>query len=143
MHCACEKRRFAFTSFALRRLYRNVNFLSAGTVCSEVAESGAVKWTPLALLHLAFQRNIAYRPVARQGSRNETTAVAMQRRSIHASTTIELILETVFSTWSVQRGYKEDKWGNPRGWDPRKTAQHIQKTDPSSRQKGRPTKTRP
>jgi hypothetical protein len=39
---------------------------------------------------------------------NETRAVAMQRRGKHASTT-ELLLETVFSTRSVQMGYKEDK----------------------------------
>jgi hypothetical protein len=25
-------------------------------------------------------------------------------------------LETVFSTQSVQRGYKEDKWGEPVSW---------------------------
>jgi riboflavin synthase len=34
----------------------------------------------------------------------ETTAVAMQRRRKHASATIKLLLETVFSTRSVQRG---------------------------------------
>jgi hypothetical protein len=28
-------------------------------------------------------------------------------------TTIELLLETVFSTRPVQSGYKEDNWGNP------------------------------
>jgi hypothetical protein len=33
---------------------------------------------------------------------NETTAVAMQRHGKHASTTIELLLETVFPTRSVQ-----------------------------------------
>jgi methylglyoxal synthase len=27
--------------------------------------------------------------------------------------TIELLLKTVFSTQSVQRGYKEDNWGKP------------------------------
>jgi hypothetical protein len=27
--------------------------------------------------------------------------------------TIELLLETVFSTRSMQRGYKEDNWGGP------------------------------
>jgi hypothetical protein len=27
--------------------------------------------------------------------------------------TIVLLLETVFSTWSVQRGFKEDNWGDP------------------------------
>jgi hypothetical protein len=27
------------------------------------------------------------------------------------NTTIELLLETVFSTRSLQRGYKEDNWG--------------------------------
>jgi hypothetical protein len=26
--------------------------------------------------------------------------------------TIEVLLETVFSTWSVQRGDKEDNWGD-------------------------------
>jgi hypothetical protein len=44
---------------------------------------------------------------------NETRAVAIERRGKHASTTIELLLETVFSTRSVQRGYKEDNWGDP------------------------------
>jgi hypothetical protein len=27
--------------------------------------------------------------------------------------TIKLLLETVFSTWSVHSGYKEDNWGDP------------------------------
>jgi hypothetical protein len=43
---------------------------------------------------------------------NDTTAVAMQRRGKHASTPIELLLETAFSTRSVQRGYKKDNWGD-------------------------------
>jgi hypothetical protein len=30
----------------------------------------------------------------------------------HASRTIELLLETVFSIRSVQIGYKEEKWGD-------------------------------
>jgi hypothetical protein len=34
---------------------------------------------------------------------NKKTAVALQRRGKHASTTIELLLETMFSTRSVQR----------------------------------------
>jgi hypothetical protein len=40
---------------------------------------------------------------------NETTADGMQRRGKHASTTTELLLETVFTIRSVQRGYKEEK----------------------------------
>jgi hypothetical protein len=43
---------------------------------------------------------------------NETTAVAIQRCGKSTSTAIELLLETVFSTWSVQRGYKEDNWSD-------------------------------
>jgi hypothetical protein len=43
---------------------------------------------------------------------NETTAVAMQQRGKHASTTTELLLETVFSTRSVQRAHKEENWGD-------------------------------
>jgi membrane-anchored protein YejM (alkaline phosphatase superfamily) len=43
---------------------------------------------------------------------NETTTVAIQQCSKHASTTVELLLEMVFSTWSVQRGYKEDNLGD-------------------------------
>jgi hypothetical protein len=31
-------------------------------------------------------------------------------------TTIELLLEMVFSSLSVQNGYKEDNWGNPLCW---------------------------
>jgi hypothetical protein len=42
---------------------------------------------------------------------NETTAIAMQQHGKQASTTTELLLETMFSTQSVQRGYKEDNWG--------------------------------
>jgi hypothetical protein len=57
---------------------------------------------------------VAYRPVAGQRPlNNKTTAVAMQRHSKHASTTIELLLEMVFCTQSMQRGYKEDNWGDP------------------------------
>jgi hypothetical protein len=44
---------------------------------------------------------------------NETTAVAMQQRGKHASTTIELLLETVFSMWSMPRSYLEDNLGDP------------------------------
>jgi hypothetical protein len=33
----------------------------------------------------------------------------------HAIT--ELLLETVFSTWSVQTGYKEDNCGDPESWE--------------------------
>jgi hypothetical protein len=44
---------------------------------------------------------------------NETTAVAMQRRREQASTTVELLLETAFSAWSVPKSYLEDNWGDP------------------------------
>jgi hypothetical protein len=44
---------------------------------------------------------------------NETITVAMQRRGKHASTRIKLLLETVFSTRSLQRSYLEDNWGHP------------------------------
>jgi hypothetical protein len=43
---------------------------------------------------------------------NVTKAVALQRIGKHASTTIELLLETVFSIRPVQSGYKEENWGN-------------------------------
>jgi hypothetical protein len=73
---------------------------------------------------------------------DETTAFAMQERGKHASTTIELLLETVsfnpllgscnnwpttmeigvFSSWFVPRSYLEDNWGYPRScqftWKP-------------------------
>jgi hypothetical protein len=45
---------------------------------------------------------------------NETTALAMQRPGKRTSATVELLLETVFSAWSVRRGYLEDKWGGAR-----------------------------
>jgi hypothetical protein len=44
---------------------------------------------------------------------NQKKVVAMQRRGKHASTIIELLLEMVLSTRSVQRGYKEENWGDP------------------------------
>jgi hypothetical protein len=45
----------------------------------------------------------------------------MQHVSKHVSGatnshTIELLLERVFSTQSVQSGYKEDNWGDPVGY---------------------------
>jgi hypothetical protein len=49
---------------------------------------------------------------------SETIIVSRQRLSKHvptamdAHTTIEVLLETVFSTRSVQRDYKEDNWDN-------------------------------
>jgi hypothetical protein len=39
-------------------------------------------------------------------------SVSMQRICKHASTTTELLLGTVFSTRSVQSGYKEENWGS-------------------------------
>jgi hypothetical protein len=44
-------------------------------------------------------------------------AVAIQQHSKHASTTIELLLETVFSTQSMQGAYKEDSWDDPVSWE--------------------------
>jgi hypothetical protein len=41
---------------------------------------------------------------------NETTVVAMQQHGKHPSATMELLLQTVFSTRSMQRGYEEDNW---------------------------------
>jgi hypothetical protein len=55
-------------------------------------------------------------PLLANGS--ETTFVSRQRLGKHISAetdshaTIEVLLETVSSTRSVQRGYKEDSWGN-------------------------------
>jgi hypothetical protein len=39
---------------------------------------------------------------------SKTTVVAMQQHGKHTSTTIALLLETVFSAWYMQSGYKED-----------------------------------
>jgi hypothetical protein len=57
---------------------------------------------------------VAYRPVAGKDlhTYNEIRAVAMQRDRKHFSKTIELMVETVFSTRSVQRGYLEDNSGD-------------------------------
>jgi hypothetical protein len=55
-------------------------------------------------------------PLLANGS--EPTFVSRQRLSKHVPTatdthaTIEVRLETVFSTRSVPRGYKKDNWGN-------------------------------
>jgi hypothetical protein len=100
----------------------------------------------------------------------------------NTNTTIHFLLETVFSTLSVQSGYKEDNWGDLvqtrveegsnistvtlrvvggekeeslksetvkydreyQGTEPEKDCtgkgqQHIQKADPPSHQRGRPT----
>jgi hypothetical protein len=43
---------------------------------------------------------------------NEKTTVAMQRSGKDAYTTIDLLLETLFSTRYVQKGYKADNWGD-------------------------------
>jgi hypothetical protein len=39
--------------------------------------------------------------------------------------TVELLLETVFSTQSVQIGYKEDNWGYPVGYQLRQSYLEI------------------
>jgi hypothetical protein len=39
--------------------------------------------------------------------------ISVQQISKHASTAIDLLLETVFSIQSMQIGYKEDNWGSP------------------------------
>jgi hypothetical protein len=44
---------------------------------------------------------------------SETTAVALQRRGKHPSTTIELLLETMLFVWSVPRTYLEENSGKP------------------------------
>jgi hypothetical protein len=55
-------------------------------------------------------------PLLASGSK--TTFISRQRlgKHVHAVTdthaTIEVLLETVFPTRSVERGYKEDNWGN-------------------------------
>jgi hypothetical protein len=52
-----------------------------------------------------------------------TRAVSRQRLSkhipmaMHTHATIEVLLETAFSTWSVQRGYKEDNWSKNSSFD--------------------------
>jgi hypothetical protein len=49
---------------------------------------------------------------------SETAVVSRQRLCKHVPAAtdthaaIEILLETVFSTRSVQRGYEEDNWGN-------------------------------
>jgi hypothetical protein len=83
------------------------------------------------LLLVYSDDTVAYRPFVRQ-SPHETTAVATQQRDKHASTTKELLLETVlcntflgscnswttametgeFSMWSVSKSYLEDSWGD-------------------------------
>jgi hypothetical protein len=37
----------------------------------------------------------------------------MQLHGKHGFTAVELLLETVFSAWSMQSGYKEDNAGDP------------------------------
>jgi hypothetical protein len=54
-------------------------------------------------------------PISKGIETNETTAVAMQRRGKHASTTIELLLETVLSAQAAPRSYLGDNWNDPVG----------------------------
>jgi hypothetical protein len=49
-------------------------------------------------------------PVSRQWISEHVPAAA------NAHTTIELLLETVFSTLYMQRGYKDDNRGDPHSW---------------------------
>jgi hypothetical protein len=51
--------------------------------------------------------NGVMQPLSRQWIGNHVPAV------VNTNTTIELLLETVFSTWCLQSGYKEDNWGDP------------------------------
>jgi hypothetical protein len=41
----------------------------------------------------------------------------MEQRGKHTSTTIDLVLETVFSARPVQSVYKEDNWGDQVSWE--------------------------
>jgi hypothetical protein len=74
-------------------------------------------WCALGLSVSGFPRFILWRKDQLLGrdleTHNETTAVAMQTGGKHASTTIELLLETVFSPRSMPSVYKEDNWGYP------------------------------
>jgi hypothetical protein len=70
---------------------------------------------------------VAYRPVTERWLQTAAVArnrpqqwnngvmqpISKQQIGKHASTTTELLLETVFSIRSVKNGYKEDNWGNP------------------------------
>jgi hypothetical protein len=50
-------------------------------------------------------------PVSRQWIVRHVPAVT------NSQAEIELLLEAVISTSSVQRGYKEDNWGDPVSWE--------------------------
>jgi hypothetical protein len=50
---------------------------------------------------------VAVKPVSRQWIGKHVPAATTTH------TTVELLLETVFSTRSVQSAYNEDNWGNP------------------------------
>jgi hypothetical protein len=55
--------------------------------------------------------NGVMQPVSRQRIGKHIPAAT----NIHS--TLELLLETVFSTRFMQRGYKGDNWGNPVSWE--------------------------
>jgi hypothetical protein len=67
---------------------------------------------------------------------DETTAVAMQRRGKDASKTRELLLEIVFSLWSVQRSYLEENWSDPVGHPCGGGVEYLHR-DPASRRRRR------
>jgi hypothetical protein len=73
------------------------------------------------------QDNVAYVLIARSvepekqllvANDSETTIISTQQLGKHVPVatdthaTIEVLLETVYSTWCVQGGYKEDNWHN-------------------------------
>jgi hypothetical protein len=70
------------------------------------------------MAHLLKTRTVEpeKQPLLANGS--ETTFIFRQRLGKHVAdatdthATIEMLLKTVYSTGSVQRGYKEDNWGN-------------------------------
>jgi hypothetical protein len=102
----------------------NRKFTSRAITCVNVLKSNVSKIFSVSIIRADVERDISKTLVlwcidqllAKDFETNkETTAVAMQQRGKHASTTTELPLETVFPTRSVQRGYKEDNWGDPVG----------------------------
>jgi hypothetical protein len=87
------------------------------------------KWRPLHIYVKNFtdyltadSDNILWRTDALTGkclqTHTDTKAAAMQLHGKHVAgatnthSIIELMLETVFSTWSVQSGHKEDNWSD-------------------------------
>jgi hypothetical protein len=122
-----------FTLQMEQYFYPKLRWISARLGCHVPKDS--IPWRVQLLLSNTRINNGAMHPVSMQRIGKYVPA-AMNKH------TIELLLETVFSTRSVLSGYKEDNWGDPVIYTPCGGGVEYLHRDPASRRRRRKGKSR-